>query len=210
MRTPKSQAEWRMAMAFLAAEAGGNQACIPLRDVAPLLEEVHDAHFDRRYGDITWQFSVQRSLANINREKRHIRLHYTLNWHDVPDAVFRMIFFHELLHLEVPPGTNDEGLPDPHPPAFWEAEKARNPHLDEGWGWLKRNLLLEDQRVFECTGVVPKRVRLTQAQRDWIAEQTGVSLPRSIRIDEPMLRTRQPGLWMTVLIAKWHEAPKDS
>ncbi len=205
MRVPRSRAELHRALAFARAEAGGAQACIPLRDVTPLLEEVHAEYFQRRFGDVTWQFSVQRSLANINRDARHIRLHFTLNSHDVPDDVFRMTFIHELLHLEIPPGLDDRGFPEQHTPAFRTAEKARNPHRTEGWGWLNDNLPLKHQKFFDCTEVVPRKIRLTPAQRDWVAEATGIHLSRSVRCDDPLLRTQHAALWLIVLLARHHK-----
>ena len=63
-------------------------------------------------------------------ESRRIRIYNVLNATDLPEDVFVVIVFHEMLHLEIPPVWTRGSKWNMHPREFWEAEHQRSPNYD--------------------------------------------------------------------------------
>jgi predicted metal-dependent hydrolase len=96
---------------------------------------------------------LKRSLACIFPALRRIQIRNVLNAADVPEAVFVMIVFHEILHLEIPPVRNQRGKWNIHPEEFWEAERQRSPNYSASWEWLQTNIPLRRRPRLQCTDV---------------------------------------------------------
>jgi hypothetical protein len=164
------------------------QPQLPYRNLDEIVHKVSANFFEHAFDDITWCFVVQRTLACISTASRRIEIHNVLNATDVPDHVFVMIVFHEMLHLEIPSVRTRSGKWNMHPREFWEAERQRSPNYDQSWDWLQMNVPLRRRPRLQCTDVVPGIMRLTPHQRAWAREQFGVALPRVIRSDDPSSR----------------------
>ncbi len=164
------------------------QLQLPHRNLDDIVQRVSGQFFRHAFDDITWCFVIQRTLACIFPASRSIQIHNVLNATDVPEDVFVTIVFHEMLHLEIPPGRTRSGKRDIHPREFSEAEQQRSPHYDASWEWLWTNLPLRLRRRLQCTEVAPDVTRLMPQQRAWAREHFGVGLPRVIRSDEPSYR----------------------
>ncbi len=177
------------------------QLQLPHRNLDDIVQKVSAQFFRHAFDDITWCFVFQRALACISSASRNIRIHNVLNAPDVPEAVFVTIVFHEMLHLEIPPGRTRSGKENIHPPEFGEAEQQRSPNYDASWDWLYTNLPLRRRPRLQCTDIVPEVTRLTPQQRAWAREQFGVELPRVLRSDEPSFRRIGIETWRMVIAA---------
>lgn len=135
------------------------QPQLPFRNLDRILRRVSAGFFSHAYDDVSWCFVIQPTLANITRATRLIRIHNVLNAPDVPEGVFEMIVFHEMLHLRIPPVQRPSGSWDAHPPAFCEAERAQSPNLDTAWAWLDEHVPLHHRPRLQRTDVVPERRR---------------------------------------------------
>jgi hypothetical protein len=180
------------------------QSQLPYRNLDAIVSSVSARFFQRRNDDVTWRFVIQKTLANITSESRHIQIHNVLNAGDVPEFVFVTIIFHEMLHLEIPPKELRKGVWKSHHDEFWEAEKKRSPDYEASWQWLYGNLPLRRRPRLECTDVVPGLMRLTKQQRAWARERFGVELPRAIRSDDPSSRTMATRAWLIAVQAHSH------
>ncbi|MBI2945312.1 MAG: hypothetical protein HYY25_14050 [Candidatus Wallbacteria bacterium] len=168
------------------------QALLPEVEIRSLLARVSTRHFGGEYADVKASFVRQRQLACISPLHRHIWLHEALNSPDVPETVFETILFHELLHLEIPPGPDSSGRMKMHPDSFRVEEGRRCPSLSDSWRWLGANLHLKHDEKQECTQVVKRLLRLSDTQRRWALETLGVSLPRVIRLGDSAWRLAPP------------------
>ena len=180
------------------------QPQLPYRSLNEVVQKASAQFFRHAFDDITWCFAIQRMLACISPASRRIQIHNVLNATDVPEDVFVTIVFHEMLHLEIPPGRTPNGKLNIHPPEFWEAERLRSPNYDASWEWLRMNVPLRSRPRLQCTDVVPGVTRLTPQQRAWAREQFGVALPRVIRSDEPSSRRISIETWRIVIAARNH------
>lgn len=179
------------------------QPQLPYRNLDQILHRVSGGFFSHAYDNASWCFAIQPTLASITRSTRLIRIHNILNAPDVPDEVFEMIIFHEMLHLEFPPARRLSGSWDAHPPAFRKAERARCPSFDISWGWLHANLPLHRRTRLQCTDVVPRVLRLTRQQRAWARDRFSIALPAVLRADEPWSRRINPELWRIAIAARY-------
>lgn len=78
-------------------------------------------------------------FGSYDFEQRLIRIHPALDETWVPRYFVEFVVYHELLHVVVPPVTDEEGRRDLHPPEFRELE-ARFPDFDEALTWQRANL----------------------------------------------------------------------
>jgi hypothetical protein len=184
------------------------QPQLPYRNLDAIVQQVSAQFFQHAFDDVTWCFVLQRMLACISRTSRSIRIHNVLNGTDVPEDVFVTIIFHEMLHLEISPATTRSGKSNPHPPAFWEAERQRSPNYDASWEWIQMNLPLRRRPRLQCTDVVPGVKRLTPEQRAWARERFGVALPRVTRSDEPSSRRISIETWRIAIAARYQPKTK--
>jgi hypothetical protein len=182
---------------------------LPHRNLDNIVLQVSAQFFGHAFDDVSWCFVIQRRLAFICFASRRIQIHNVLNAPDVPDYVFDMIVFHEMLHLEIPSVRNRSGEWNTHPPEFWEAERQRSPKYDTSWEWLRTNVPLRSRPRLQCTDVVPGITRLTRQQRAWARERFGVELPRVIRLDEPSSRRISDGTWRIAIAASCHRGSRD-
>lgn len=178
------------------------QPQLPYRNLDDVVQKVSARFFRHAFEDITWCFVIQRMLACISPASRRIQIHNVLNATDVPEDVFVTIVFHEMLHLEIPPGRTRSAKLNIHPEEFWEAERQRSPNYEASWEWLHMNLPLRRRPRLECTDVVPAVTRLTPEQRAWALEHFGVALPRVIRSDEPSSRRISIETWRIAIAAR--------
>lgn len=183
-------------------QRAGIQPELPRRDLTRIVAGVSNRHFGGAYNDVTWCFVRGRTLASIVLRTRLIQLHNVLNASDVPDYVFAMIIFHEMLHIEIPE-LQTQGKKDAHPPAFRKAERERSPHLDEAWKWIVSSLPIRRRKRLQCTDVVPQTMRLTNQQRVRVLELCGVFPPKVLRADDPASRGISKALWIAVIRARW-------
>ena len=135
------------------------QPQLPYRNLDQILRQVSAGFFSHAYDNASWCFAIQTTLASITPATRLIRIHNVLNAPEVPDWVFEMIVFHEMLHLRIPPVRRRSGSWDAHPPAFCEAERAHSPNLDTGWAWLSAHVPLRRRPRLQRTDVEPERRR---------------------------------------------------
>jgi hypothetical protein len=180
------------------------QPQLPYRNLDDIVQKVSSQFFRHVFDDITWCFVIQRTLACISHPSRRIQIHNVLNAADVPEDIFVMIVFHEMLHLEIPPVRTRRGKWNMHPQEFWEAERQRSPNYDSSWEWLQMNVQLRRRPRLQCTDVVPGMTRLTPQQRAWAREQFGVVLPRVIRSDDPSSRRISIETWRIAIAALHH------
>lgn len=178
---------------------------LPYRNLDLVVKNVSSQFFQNAYDDVTWSFVIQRTLANITPAARHVQIHNILNATDVPDHVFVMIIFHEMLHLEIPPAQDKQGKWNDHPEEFWEAEHRRSPNYAASWDWLYTNLPLEPRPRLQCTDVVGKMIRFTPVEQALVCERLGIELPSRIRSDDPLFRHISFDKWYSAMAVGRHK-----
>jgi hypothetical protein len=106
-----------------------------------MLGNIRSSLFPDVVHKISLSFVTRGPLACIccGNDQSTIFVHQLLNHMETPPAVFDLIFKHELLHLRIPPETQD-GEVVQHPLTFWRAEKAIAPEREQAWAWMWENL----------------------------------------------------------------------
>jgi hypothetical protein len=127
-------------------------------DVPALAEQIRGSVFPTVAGPVRCFFLGGPYLGRVVHRgtggEIAIFIHDLLNRTETPEAVFRHIIVHELIHLVVP-GREVKGKLKEHPPEFWEAERRLSPHSAEVWSWVQFHFseVLREDRRNECIRV---------------------------------------------------------
>jgi len=145
-------------------------------DLRALLAEVHEQRTPevcRRPGIFFVEQGWLACIVESQETNPAIYLHGILDNLEVPQAVFRFILTHELIHLLVP-SAEVNGKMTSHPPRFREREQRLCPELPTVWEWIWQHLWR--------TLVIDRKAEGLRVRRDWARV---LGRPRTVRVEFP-------------------------